>query len=436
MTPREQLRVAFWAAPRAVTRLSPRGRRLALAYLALGTALLGALAAALLALEGPARRVLLSWLFPTELHAPADFFVAYVFASQTRQVLANALVGLTLALVGLLLFRVKERLSQAVERDADLLGGRPFRELPWWLEAFEEVKLALLYVAAFVVIFWLGHDPAPWRKVLATVASYLFLFFSVAVDFGAPLLMRHGLRYTQIIKAVFARPLASFGFGLVFAAPTVVATQLVAHTSNLGAGPTVALTFGVSLLTIAWAATGGPWLGAALLPRATRARPSTWPTRAFAWAAPVAVLAGGGWVGGRLVDVLTSKSQILKCRYTPHWDTLTVDKPSLGALLGGEVATRLAFDLEVHNPNRLPVRIEDNRVEIADGDGLVLARGRLTPFEAPAGATVRFRLGLEARLDAKSVLAGASLNPARWRVTLFLELDEGFEFPIFLAGGG
>ena len=167
-----------------------------------------------------------------------------------------------------------------------------------------------------------------------------------------------------------------------------------------------------------------------------RARPSTWPTRAFAWAALVAVLAGGGWVGGRLVDVLTSKSQILKCRYTPHWDTLTVDKPSLGALLGGEVATRLAFDLEVHNPNRLPVRIEDNRVEIADGDGLVLARGRLTPFEAPAGATVRFRLGLEARLDAKSVLAGASLNPARWRVTLFLELDEGFEFPIFLAGGG
>jgi len=436
MTLPRSLHVALVAAPTALLRLSPRGRRLAAAYLLAAAALLALLGGALLALEGGARRVLLSWLFPTELHAPADFFVAYVFKSQTRQVLANALVGVTLAVIGLTLFRLKERLSQAVERDERLLGGRPFDELPWWLEAFEEVKLALLYIAAFIVIFWLGHDPAPWRKVASTAASYLFLVFTFAVDFGAPLLMRHGRRYGQVLKALARHPVASFTFGLVFAAPGILAAQLVAHSPDLGAGATVAITFTVSLFSLVWAATGGPWLGAHLFAAAERARPWRWPTRAATWLALLAILAGGGWVGGQLVRSLSAKSQILKCRYTPHWDTLRVDTPSLVGLLGGKVAARVAFDLEVENPNALPVRIEDNRVEIADGDGIVLAAGRLSPFEVPKQSARRVRLALDAQLEAKALLAGVSLNPARWRVTLYLRLDDGFEFPIFLAGGG
>ncbi|TNF29866.1 MAG: hypothetical protein EP329_14740 [Deltaproteobacteria bacterium] len=434
MTVGQQLRCALVEAPRGLFRLSPRGRRLALLYVGLAVLLLGGLAAALLALEGTARRVLLSWLFPSELHAPADFFVTYVFKSQTRQVLANALVGVTLMVVSLVLFRVKERLSQAVERGSDLTGGRPFRELRWWQEGLEEVKLALLYAAAFFVIFWLGHDPAPWRRVASTVASYVFLFFTYAVDFGAPLLMRHGLRYSQIVKAMLLRPLATFAFGAVFAAPVIVAAQIVAHSEGLGAGATVGVVFAANVLSIAWAAVGGAWLGARLLPFAETRRRSWWPTRVAAWIALLAVVGLGVYASANLVVALQTKSQILKCRYTPDWSTLKVDKPALGALLGGEVKARVSFDVTIDNPNRLAVRLEDNDLVIADRDGIVIARGELLPLEVPAGETVRTTVGLAVAVDAKSFLAGASLNPATWRVTLIVHLD-GFDYPIYLKDG-
>lgn len=434
MTVGQQLRCAFVDAPRGILRLSARGRRLAALYVGLAVALLGGLGVAVLALEGGARRVLLSWLFPAELHAPADFFVGYVFKSQTRQVLANALVGVTLLVVSLVLFRVKERLSQAVERDADLTGGRELRELRWWQEGLEEVKLTLLYIAAFFVIFWLGHDPAPWRKIASTGLSYLLIFFSYAVDFGAPLPMRHGLRYSQIVKAMLRRPLVTFAFGAVFSAPVIVAAQVVAHVPDLGAGATVGVVFGANVVSIAWAAVGGTWFGARLLPTVETQERSWWPTRVAAWVALLTVVGVGTYAAGNLVVALQGKSQILKCRYSPDWATLKVDKPALGALLGGQVRTQVSFDVVIENPNRLPVRLEDNDLVIADGDGIVIARGRLLPLEVPAGATVRTTVGLAVVLEARALLAGASLNPANWRVTLLVHLD-GFDYPIYLKSG-
>jgi len=348
-------------------------------------------------------------------------------------VLANALVGVTLMVVSLTLFRVKERLSQAVERGSNLTD-RPFRELRWWQEGFEEVKLALLYAAAFFLIFWLGHDPSPWRRVASTVASYVFLFFTYAVDFGAPLLMRHGLRYSQIIKAMLLRPVATFLYGAVFAAPVVIAAQVVAHVPDLGAGATVGIVFAANVLSVTWAAIGGAWLGARLLPCAETRRRSWWPTRVGAWIGLLTVVGLNIYASANLIVALQTKSQILKCSYTPDWSTLKVDKPALGALLGGEVKTRVSFDVTIDNPNPLAVRLEDNDLVVEDPDGLVIARGRLLPLEVPAGGTVTTTVGLAVTVEAKSFLAGASLNPASWRVTLWVHL-EGFDYPIYLKDG-
>lgn len=434
MRPRAQLTLALYDAPRAIGRMSARSWRLAGLYLALAVAVLGGLGALLLSLEGGLRRQLFAWVFPAELHAPADLLVDHVLASQTRQVLANALVASSLLVVSLALFRVKERLSHAVELDHGLHGGRPIAEYPLWFQAFEEVRLLALYGAGFVVTFWIGHDPAPWRGALATTLSYLLVFFTWAVDFGAPLLQRHRLRYAQVIRAVFRRPLASFGFGAVFSAPVILTAQLLAHLPDVAPATTVAVVFGVNVLAIVWAAVGGTWLGAALLPDA-EAAPRAHPARqALAWLLVLGILAAGAYVATSLALSLRDKSQVLKCRYDVDWTSLSVDTPALGALLTGEVAARVAFDVVITNPNPLDVRVEDNRLVVRDG-GLDIAEGRLSPLDVPAGATVATRVGLDARLDVKAFLRGASLDPTRWDVILYLRLDDRFDFPVYLATG-
>jgi len=431
---RAQLTLALYVAPRAIGRLSARSWRLAGLYLLLAAGVLAVLGALLVSLEGGLRRQLIDWVLPVEVHAPASFLVDHVLASQTRQVGANALVAASLLLVSLVLFRVKERLSHAVELDHGLNAGRPIDEYPLWYQAFEEVRLLAVYGAAFIVTFWIGHDPAPWRGTLATVLSYLIVFFTWAVDFGAPILQRHRLRYAQVIRAVFRRPLASFGFGAVFSAPVILTAQLLAHLPDVDPVTTVALVFAVNVLAIVWAAIGGTWLGAALLSDA-EAAPRAHPARqALSWILVLAILAGGAYVATSLALSLRDKSQVLKCRYDVDWSSLTVDAPALADLLIGEVASRVAFDVAITNPNELAVRIEENRLVVRDVD-LDIAVGRLSPLAVPAGATVRTRVGLDARLDLKAFLRGARLDPARWDVILFLRLDDRFDFPVYLAIG-
>jgi hypothetical protein len=132
---------------------------------------------------------------------------------------------------------------------------------------------------------------------------------------------------------------------------------------------------------------------------------------------------------------LKDKSQILKCRYTVDWASVQIDKPGLGGLLKGEVQVGVSFEVEIDNPNALPVRIEKNRL-VAEDEGKVIAEGRLAPFEVPANGRSRTRVGLDVTVKASSLLEGASFNPASWGLILYLELTDDFELPIPLAADG
>src|SRR5690606_18486672 len=143
------------------------------------------------------------------------------------------------------------------------------------------------------------------------------------------------------------------------------------------------------------------------------------------------VLGAGVWVGSRLGVSLAAKSQILKCRYEVDWATLKLDTPELGGLIRGEVKVAVAFDVTIDNPNPLPVRIEDNRLVVSD-DALVIAESRLSPLDVPAHGKARTRVALDAKVRATSILEGASINPLRWDVTLYVAIDEGLELPIYL----
>src|SRR5688572_6125504 len=89
-------------------------------YAVLALALLGGLGTLFAWQETGLRRVVASFLFPEEVHQVVDFFLEYIVRSQTKQVMANVLVTVTLIFVSLFLFWAKEKLSRQYEHDAKL----------------------------------------------------------------------------------------------------------------------------------------------------------------------------------------------------------------------------------------------------------------------------------------------------------------------------
>jgi len=430
-----QLAIALVEAPASLARMSARSWGWLALYVALcGTLLIG-VAALAAAHEDTLERALLGFLFPESWHAIVDFLLAFVLEGQAQQVVVNVLLFVTLNLVSLAFFWVKESLSQSYERDLALRRAeddpRPaWREYPIWFQALEEVKWTLVGFALMFVVLWLGHSPEPWRDTAATILSYLVLFFTAAGNFLAPPMQRRRLQYSQIIKAILSRPLLAFGFGAAISLPQVAVLHLVSG-STLPAFFALVVIFAVNVLFIAWSAVAGTHAGLALMPTAAamgRSRP--W-TIALAWTAILAILASGGYIATRVGLLLADKSQILKCRYAVDWSTLRFEQPDLGGLLRAEVSVAVAFEVTIDNPTGLPVRLEDNRLVVSDGD-VVIATSRLTPLEVPAHGITRTRVGLDAKVRAASILEGASLDPRAWDLTLYVALDGSLELPVYL----
>jgi|GEM_PF-1059206 len=444
-----QLMVAFVAAPASLLRMSGRSWAWLGLYFGLSAALLFGLAGLFASNEDSLQRAAMEFLFPADWHGLIDFMLAFVFKSQAQQVVVNVVLFVTLNVVSLLFFWAKEALSQSYERDLAARARRSsddsddaaedaadprsaWREYPFWKEALEEIKWTLVGVALMFVVLWLGHSPDAWRDTTATVLSYLVLFFTTAGNYLAPPMQRRRLSYGQVLKAMFRKPLLAFGFGATMALPQVLVLHLVSGT-GLSAFVSLLVIFAVNIVFIAWSAVAGTHAGLTLLPVVEAQRPSRWVTRVVGWVAVLGILVAGGYVGTRLGSAIASKSQILKCTYRVDWATVAVDTPKLGGLLGGKLGVGVSFEVEIHNPNALPVRIENNRLVVSDND-LVIAESHLLPLDVAANDTTRTRVGLDVELQAAGLLKGARINPLAWDITLYVALDDDLEFPIYLRG--
>lgn len=388
--------------------------------------------------EHELRALVLAYLLPEGWRGAGDLLIRRFLGSQTQEVLVAASANGALVLVSVLLFPLKERLSAAYEEDARLCG-RPFRELPLVVQGTQELKLLVLFVTAQLVVFRVGYAPEPWRKHAALVLSHGFLFFSFAVDFLSPVLQRHGLRYSQILRVLVARPILCFGFGALFALPQLGAGQLIEGHPEWGLWARVVLLFGATIAGIAGAVLAGTRLGARLLDRALAAPVPGRVARAVGWPVVLAVLGWHVYVFSAVGLALHHKSQILKCEYSVAWSSVELDLPSLGSLgdLFGngrlEVGARLT--VAIRNPTAFDVQLERNRL-VLEHEGTVVATTRLSPLAVPAGQRVEERVGLTLALDPAAVRKGrALLSAAGWRVTLWLEVADGLEFPVYLAGG-
>jgi hypothetical protein len=426
---------ALIKAPLAPLRLRARSATWLVVYLLLAGAILWLVARLILAYRGEILGALVDYIFPAGWHEAGEMLIKRFFAEQERAVITNAAIAGSLLVVQLTLFPVKEALSAALERDGKLVGEPP-SEYPLWFQGWEEIKLALFFFAMQGSIFWIGYTDDAFRKQLATMLSYLYLFVSISADFIAPVLQRHRLRYSKILKTLIAHPIVTLGFGAVFAAPPLVAQAVVNANREWSLGLVLAVQFGAAVLAIAWAAMGGTVVGAALLGEARARSTSSMPVRALTWSLLLGLLLWNGYRFGAVARSLHHKSQILKCEYAIDWSSFDFERPSLGGLAAGlasdDVKIGLTFDVTITNPTGVDVEIEHNRIDIKQNSRSV-ATTSLPRLKVPAGQTVTSHIEFPLSIKPSQLTRLDELFSTKgWEATLWLEVARGFDFPVYL----
>lgn len=430
-----QLYLAAVEAPTAARRLRGPSAAWLGVYIAAAAALLALIAWQLVRHEGELIQLAMDYVLPQDWHFATRTLLHRFFAQQEQLVITNAVIAASLLAVQITLFPIKEKVSAALEDDAQLVA-EPVAEHPLWFQAWEEIKIFLAMLAAQGSIFWIGYSDDPVRRKLAVVLSFVVLAASVGVDFLSPVLQRHKLRYSQILKTLGAHPVLTLGFGALFALPAVGATALAASQKAWAFEMQIGVAFGGQILGVALAVVGGTCAGAPLVADARRRTRSHWTIRVLAWSVLLSLLAWNGYRFGAVVRSLHHKSQILKCDYSVDWSSFSARTPSaldlLDAARKDSITVGVSFDVTVANTTDVDVEIEDNQVEARHQDQLI-ARSQLPRGIVPAGTTQKLRVTIPLTVQPSQALRIRELLTTKdWSITLFFEVAPGFTFPVYL----
>ncbi len=390
-------------------------------YLLVAAGVVTAFAVVMKTLGPEAKESLLEFIFPENWRMAGKLVFDKFFGKLGSQVLANFIVNGSMTVISLSCFVFKEMLSRRIEHHNPLL---PYGHQPWplWRQAIEEIKYAILWAAAYSVIFWVSYPPFAGTRLLGKVLSYLVLFVFFDIIFLCPLFLRHRVGYGRMVRTFFVRPLASFGFAAFFLAPSIIASNLLkGQPMNL----VVPVLLAIHVLTVAPAASAGTWLAARLLPTAKKMTPSPLSFRLLGVVMILAILGASGYVFGQLAGSISAKTQILKCKYSVDWGSFSIDPPSFSDLSVG-----LSVDVEITNPTELDVLIEHSRLEVQNNEkpfGTVF----LDRIEVPAGQTRRQNINLRIKITLARLLEYKDLLHKPWEFTLWVEVNDSFEFPVY-----
>jgi hypothetical protein len=300
------------------------------------------------------------------------------------------------------------------------------------MQALEEIKLLVLYVTVQMLLVRLGYPPDEERRAWAQGLSYLFLAVTFALDFIAPVLQRHGQKYSTVVRVLARRPIAALSFGAVFAAPGVLAVKWAQAQTDWSDTKILAVCFGAQVILIAWAAVAGTALGAELVPLAKQTQPPPVALRAVAWVAFLATFATQARVFGGLGLAVHHKSQALKCTYRLDWTSIRFETPSLSSLLSGVVSVGARVDLDIENPTPFDLVLEDSRLEVSH-TGRTVVDTVVDHLKAPARGKSRQTLHFTLKLNAIEVARrNTDLLDDKYGLTLWLNIAEDFEWPIYL----
>lgn len=429
-----QFREGALDAPLAVRTVKGKTWLWALVYLFVAGCLLMATARWIGTHKGALGQWVLDYALPESMHGAAQMLYELYLKNQSQLVLLNAIVTGALLLVSVTLFPLKEQLSKSFET-TNRLTGEPICEHPLWYQGLEELKLVLLYLTAQMVIFKIGYGTETWRKPTSIFLSVGYLTCTVAIDFIAPTLQRHKMKYSAVIKTLLLHPVGSLSFGLVFATPTLLITWWGTKQPAEDFDFVLMVMFGVQVVAIVWAAIGGTRLGAYLLPACKKVPQSSPGTRLAAWSVVLAIFCWHTYIYGAIGLSAHHKSQLLKCDYSIHWSSISLERPSLSSLLGGEIKVGVKVDMDITNPTAFDVRLEDTHLEVRHEKDL-LAQSEIDPIDVPAGETRMQTLRFEIKLDASQLLKGRELLEDKYNFTLIIDVAPGVEFPIYLRHKG
>ncbi|CAN5915543.1 hypothetical protein BH11MYX2_BH11MYX2_34570 [soil metagenome] len=431
-----QLSLAAYRAPLASLRLRRRSAAWLGLYVLAAAVILAIVARLIVGHRGDFLSAALSYVLPSEWHAAAKTVIDRFFAAQTQAVITNAAVSLSLVVVTISLFPLKEHVSAVFEEDLALTTD-PVKEHPLWFQGLEELQLMIVMLALQATIFWIGYSDQAWRGTLATVLSYIVLFASVGIDFLTPVLQRHYTRYSQSLVTLLRHPLLLFLFGALFSLPAIGATTLATAHPEWQFSTQLAVSFGGQIIGVTLAVLGGTIAGAPLIEHAQARRVPPLLVRALGYLAVVALIAWNAQRYGAVGRSLHHKSQILKCEYTVDWSSFSADVPSTMELIAaartGQLTVAARFSVSVHNPTSVDVEIEDNRLELRQKSQLV-ATTSLPRGKVPAGSTQKLDLSLPLTINANQVMRIRELITTEgWTLTLYLHVADNFDFPVFLV---
>ena len=129
--------------------------------------------------------------------------------------------------------------------------------------------------------------------------------------------------------------------------------------------------------------------------------------------------------------VLT-KAPLFKSQYELVDGSLKLDGVGLWDVLSAEPTLGFSVDLRITNPTEVDLVLEENRLELSH-QGMLVATTTLEPLRVESGEVRIQRVGVELNVDLGVIRkGGALLNRSDWGAVLYVELDEGREFPIYI----
>ncbi len=373
------------------------------------------------------KQLLLDYLFPTSWHGLSESIVEFFYEKQAKVVIGNMILGASLVIASVLLFPIKEIYSAKFEKDAKYANGDR-EEFPLWMQALEESKLLLFYLTAQCLILFIGYYPWPVTQWLSISLSYLFLFFTFGLDFIAPTLQRHHLKYSVFIKAMLIRPWLVTAYGALFSAPAIIIARIMFEIENLTLIEVASYLFLINMFFLTAAIPAGTHLASKLLPEVRDSSPIPHNIMNRGYIVMGVILIISLLLHGALLRSVHHKTQLLKAQYDVDWGSFKLDIPDFSELLNKKSLTNLTFDLEITNPTEFGIVIEKSQIYV-DKDGENIAQVDLNGFAIASGEVRRVNIKLDGISDLGKI-QNFSILLEEWHISMYIDIWPGIPFII------
>ncbi len=431
MTNIQQLQQALFHAPLSLRLLGKKSAQWLLVYLLAGIFLFSVFIWQLIDNQELIKSAIFDYFFPQSWQGISEQLTEFLYNSQTKTVIANAIISGSLVFAAMFLFPLKEQFSAVFEKESGLSDGSE-KEFPLWLQGWEEVKLLLFYLASQGVILWIGYYPYFWTTWISIFLSYLFLFFTFGLDFIAPTLQRHRKSYTLILKTVFKHPVIVVAFGALFSLPVIGISQIVFLFDDLTLIEMTGILFISNILFLTLAVPAGTTIAVSIMPIINQTKMPSPKAKIIGYSTILTTLAAMIFLHGGLIASLHHKSQLLKANYDIDFSSFNFDLPSLDNFLNGKALTNASFNLSIENPTQFDILVEQSQLWIEKEDK-VIATIDISGFNVPAGEKRDIELKLDSNSNLGKITNFRTLLES-WRVDLHIELWPGIPFIVNLSG--